>query len=278
VSARPPGVFTVAWRVGVQIVRGNAFGIAAQIAYNFLFALFPFLITLVSLATYFPIHGLLRRFLDAVHPLLPTNAYDLVAHQLALTFESHHGGLLTLGLVLSIWSASSAVTALVTGLNEAYGVKETRPFWHIRAMAVLMTLTGSAAMLAVLSIIIVGGRIGRWLSNELGEPRLYSVTWSLVRWPVTAAIVMVGLSALYHFCPNVKRRFRLVTPGTIAGTALWLASTLGFSVYVNHSSNYNAMYGSLAAVVVLLTGFYVSGLALILGGQIDAVVEGRSKK
>ncbi len=278
-TARPPGVLTIAWRVGVQLARGNAFGIAAQIAYNFLFALFPFLITLVSLAAYLPIHGILRRFLDAVHPLLPANAYELVAHQLTSTFESHHAGLLTVGLVLSVWSASSAVTALAHALNEAYGVKETRPFWRVRGLAMLLTLSGGAAFFTVLVILVIGGQIGRWLSNELGEPRLYSVAWSALRWPVTAVIAIVGFSVLYHLCPNVKRRFRLVTPGSLAGTGLWLGSTIGFSFYVNHgAANYNAMYGSLAAFVVLLSGFYVSGLALILGGQIDAIVEGRTPK
>jgi membrane protein len=277
-SARPPGLLTIAWRVGLQLARGNAFGIAAQIAYNFLFALFPFLITLVSLAAYLPIHGLLHRFLDVVHPLLPASAYDLVAHQLSHTFESHHVGLLTLGLVLSVWSASSAVTALVAGLNDAYGVKETRPFWRVRGLAILLTISSSVGLLAILVVIVLGGRVGRWLSAELGEPSLYSAAWSLMRWPVTALIAMVGLAVLYYACPNVKRRFRLVTPGTLAGTALWLASTIGFSFYVNSWANYSAMYGSLAAVVVLLTGFYVSGLALILGGQIDAVIEGRTAK
>jgi membrane protein len=278
VSTRPPGLLTIAWRVGVQLARGNAFGIAAQIAYNFLFALFPFLITLVSLAAYLPIHGLLHRFLEAVQPLLPASAYDLVARQLTATFESHHAGLLTLGLVLSVWSASSAVTALANALNEAYGVQETRPFWRVRVLAILLTVSGGIAMLAILVILVLGGRVGRWLSNELGEPRLYSLAWAALRWPVTAVIVMIGLAVLYHLCPNVKRRFRLVTPGSLAGTFLWLSSTIGFSIYVNHNPNYNAMYGSLAAVVVLLSGFYVSGLALILGGQIDAVIEGRAAK
>ncbi len=275
-SRRPPGLLTIFWRVGLQLARGNAFGIAAQIAYNFLFALFPFLITLVSLAAYLPIHGLLHHFLAAVEPLLPSAAYQLVAHQLSYTFESHHGGLLTLGLVLSIWSASSAVTALITGLNDAYGVHETRPFWRVRGLALILTISGSVALFAILIVVILGGRIGHWLSSAFGRPSLYSAAWSLLRWPVTALIAMVGLAFLYHLCPNVKRPFRLVTPGTLAGTALWLASTIGFSFYVNSWANYSAMYGSLAAVIVLLPGFYVTGLALILGGQIDAVIEGRA--
>jgi membrane protein len=276
VSPRPPGVLTIFWRVGVQLARGNAFGIAAQIAYNFLFALFPFLITLVSLAAYLPIHGLLRHFLEAVQPLLPAAAYKLVEHQLSSTLESHHGGLLTLGLALSVWSASSAVSALIAGLNDAYHVQETRPFWRTRGLALILTVGGGVGMLAILVVVILGGRIGHWLSNAFGKPVLYSAVWSLLRWPVTAVIVMVGLAFLYHLGPNVKRPFRLVTPGTLAGTFLWLASTIGFSFYVNSWANYSVMYGSLAAVVVLLTGFYMTGLALILGGQIDAVIEGRA--
>ncbi|HUB09824.1 MAG TPA: YihY/virulence factor BrkB family protein [Myxococcales bacterium] len=271
---KQPGFLRVVWRVGVQLAKGNAFGLATQLAYNFFFALFPFLICLVALASFLPIHGLLHRFLDGIRGFLPANAYDLVAKQLTSALGHRHGALLTAGLAIALWSASSGITALMSGLNEAFGVRETRPFWRVRGLAMAITVAGGTAVLVILSVLVLGGRLGHWLARAIGAPALESVLWSVLRWPVTALFVMTALASVYRVCPNVKRRFRLITPGTVAGTLLWLASAVGFSFYVNNFGNYNAMYGSIATVIVLLTWFYVSGLVLILGGQIDAVVEG----
>ncbi len=271
---RGRGFFRVLWRVAKQLAKGNAFGLATQLAYNFFFALFPFLICLVALASFLPIHGWLHRFLEAIHDFLPAQAYDLVAKQLTSAFLHRHGGLLTAGLAVAIWSASSGVVALMSGLNEAFGVPETRPFWKVRGLAAAITVAGGVAMLVTVAVLVLGGHLGRWVGRELGAPALQSVIWSVLRWPATTLLVMTALALVYKLCPNVRRRFRLVSPGTVAGTLLWLVSAVGFSFYVNNFGNYNAMYGSLATVVVLLTWFYVSGLVLILGGQIDAVVEG----
>ncbi|MHB8418576.1 MAG: YihY/virulence factor BrkB family protein [Myxococcales bacterium] len=260
--------------MAVQLARGNAFGLATQLAYNFLFALFPFLICLVALASFLPIHGLIHRLLEGIRGFLPQSSYDLVAHQLTSAFAHRHGGLLTAGLALAIWSASSGITALISGLNEAFGVDETRSFWRVRGLAIALTVAGSLAVLVIVSVLVLGGHLGHWLASAIGAPALQSVIWSVVRWPLTAFLVMAALASVYSVCPNVKRRFRLLTPGTFSGTLLWLVSAVGFSFYVNHFGSYNAMYGSLATVIVLLTWFYVSGLVLILGGQIDAVVEG----
>ncbi len=268
------GVFKIVWNVAKELATGDAFGLATQLAYNFFFALFPFLLCLVAFASFLPIHGLLNRLLASIEQFLPTSAYQLLAHQVSGAFAHRHGGLLTFGLAVAIWSASSGVAALMAGLNGAFGVSETRPFWKVRGLAILITLAGGATLLLVLAMLVLGGEAGHWLAGLLGATALQAQIWGIARWPLTAALVLLALSLMYKVCPNVKRRFRLVTPGSVAGTVLWLAAPLGFTFYVNHFGHYNAMYGSLATVIVLLTWFYVSGLVLILGGQIDAVVEG----
>ncbi len=263
----------IAWSVTKRLLRGNAFGLATQLAYNFLFALFPLLICLVALTPFLPVHGQLDRLLEEARPFLPSSSYRLLAQQLSAVLTHRHGGLLGVGLAAALWSASSGVTALMSGLNEAYGVRETRPFWKVRGLALLLTVGGSLALLLSATIVVLGGRVGRRLSEAIGLPSLYSSAWSVFRWPVTAIILILVLDVFYHFCPNTRRRFRFLSPGSIAGSLLWLASALGFTFYVNHFGNYNAMYGSLATVIVLLTWLYVTGLVLLVGGEIDAAYD-----
>ncbi len=222
--------FRVGLRVIIQLARGNAFGLATQLAYNFFFALFPFLICLVALASFLPIHGLLHRFLGTLEPFLPSSVHELVSRQLTSAFAHRHGGLLTAGLGLAVWSASSGIAALIAALNEAFGVQETRPFWRVRGLAVAITVGGGVAVLVTLALVVLGGRLGRWVSRLLGAPALQSALWSVLRWPLTALIVMSALAIVYCVCPNVRRRFRLVTPGPLAGTRLWLGSARGVSV------------------------------------------------
>ena len=256
-------------------MRGNAFGLAAQLAYNFLFALFPFLICLVALAPFLPVRGVEARLLDAAEPFLPGSSYRLLARELHAIVTHRHTGLLSAGLAVALWSASSGVTALIYGLNEAHGVSETRPFWKVRGLALLLTIAGGAAFLVAGAIIVLGGRAGRLLSQAIGAPSLYSDAWSVLRWPLTTLLLVFVLDVLYRLCPNVRRRFRFLSPGSVAGALLWVGSTVGFRLYVAHFGHYNAMYGSLGAVVVLLTWLYVTGFVLLLGGEIDAALEGR---
>ncbi len=259
-------------RLITEVGRNNLFGVAAQLAYNFLFSLFPFLIFLVALAAFLPVKGIVDRLLGSVRPFVPTSAFDLVARNLRAVVTHRHGELLAIGLLTAIWSASNAISSLMTGLNLAYAVQETRPFWKTRGIALAVTIGGAVAGLLGISVAILGGDAGRWLSGQIGAPNLYNDAWAFLRWPILALLLMIVLAFLYWICPNVKMRFRLVTPGSLLSTVLWLAASVGFSFYTDHFGNYNAMYGSLGAVIVLLTWFYITGLILVLGGQVNALL------
>ena len=259
-------------RLYAEINRNNLFGVAAQLAYNFLFALFPFLLCLVALAAFLPVHGLVDRLLATFRAFMPSSVYKLVAHHLVSLVTQRHGELVTLGLILAIWSASNGIAALTTGLNLAYSVQETRPFWKTRGLAIGFTLGGGLAALIGITVLVLGGQAGDWISRQLGHPGLYTTTWSIVRWPISAALLMIVLALLYYSCPNVRMKFKYVTLGSVTSTLLWIASSLAFSFYVDKFGNYNATYGSIGTVVVLLTWLYLTGFILILGGQLNALV------
>ncbi|MHB1845720.1 MAG: YihY/virulence factor BrkB family protein, partial [Deltaproteobacteria bacterium] len=252
-----------------EIDRNNLFGVAAQLAYNFLFSLFPFLIFLVALAAFLPVQGLTSRLLLEAKPFVPTSVYDLVSTNLTALVTHRHGELVTFGLLAAIWSASNGVASLMTGLNLAYAVQETRPFWKTRGIAVAVTLGGGLGALVGIIVLIVGGDVGDWVSKRVGMPSLYSSSWTYLRWPVLAAILMTVLAFLYWLCPNVKTRFRYVSPGAAISTLLWLGGAFGLSFYANHFGNFNATYGSIGTVIVLLTWLYLTGFVLALGGQIN---------
>jgi membrane protein len=247
---------------------------AAQLSYYFLFSLFPFLFFLVTLAAYLPFaHGAVQAMMERIAPLVPGEALSLVDGQLRALLNQPRPKLLTLGLVVALWSASRGVDALRTALNLAYDVPESRPFWKTQGVAMLMTLVGTLLIPVSFTLFLLGGRVGEWLAERLQLVDAYYLVWSWVRWPFTASLVMLMLALCYYVLPDVKQRFRYITPGSVIGSVLWMASTWGFTQYVEHFGKYNVMYGSIGGVVVLLLWLYLTGLIFILGGELNAILE-----
>ena len=185
--------------------------------------------------------------------------------------------LLTLGLMVALWSASRGVDALRKALNLAYDVPESRPFWKTQSLAMLMTVVGTLLIPLSFMVFLLGGRVGEWLAARLQIVDAFLLLWSWLRWPFTASLVMLMLALCYYVLPDVKQRFKYITPGSAIGTVLWLVSTWGFTQYVEHFGRYNVMYGSIGGVVVLLLWFYLTGLIFILGGELNAILEHASK-
>ena len=251
---------------------------AAQLSYYFLFSLFPFLFFLVTLAAYLPFsHGAVEAALTRVAPLIPGDALSLVQDQLRSLVNQPRPKLLTLGLAVALWSASRGVDALRTALNMAYDVPESRPFWKTQGLAMVMTLLGTLLIPLSFGLFLLGGKLGEWLAERLQVEQVFQLVWSWVRWPFVAALVMLVLALCYYVLPDVKQRFKYITPGSVIGTGLWLVSTWGFTQYVDHFGKYNVTYGSIGGVVVLLLWLYISGLIFILGGELNAILEHASK-
>jgi membrane protein len=269
-----------AWELVKKTARhvsdNDAAGRAAQLSYYFVFALFPFLFFLVTLTAYVPLGGALDGLMQRLDPVMPDEALDIIRTQLTSLTTQQRPHFLTFGLALSLWSASRGVDALRAALNLSYDVKESRPWWRVQAMALLVTIATSALMLLAIAGITLGTGLGQWLASKAHVDQFWPVLWSWLRWPVTAIGIMLVLALLYFCLPDVKQQWRFITPGSVVGTILWLLLAWGFSAYAENFGSYDKTYGAIGGVIVLMTWFYISGFVFILGGEINAVIEQHS--
>jgi membrane protein len=257
-----------------EYVRDNVSDSAAILSYYFVFSLFPFLVVLATLTAYIPgVKTSIATMLSRAHAILPPQAMSLIDQHVRGLINEPRPKLLTIGLLVTLYSASRGVDAVRRALNLAYDVKESRPFWKTEGIAIGMTIGGALLVLLSVSGLIVGGDLGLWLAERLHIAHAYVVAWSWLRWPVTAAVIMLCAALGYYLLPDVEQQFKFITPGSVSGTLVWLAATWGFSQYAAHFGSYNVTYGSIGGVIVLMTWFYLSGLVFLLGGEINAILE-----
>jgi membrane protein len=246
---------------------------AAALSYYFLFSLFPLLFFLATLTAYLPLGRSLDLLLDRLRPVLPGQAMDLLTEHMRALVARPRPRLLTIGLLFTLYSASRAIDAVRKGLNLAYDVKESRPLWKTEALAIGMTIGGTVLALVGVTALVAGGDAGYWLAQQVGMATAYSFTWRWLRWPVTATSIMLAAALGYYLLPDVKQKFKYITPGSVGGTLVWLLGTAGFSQYVKHFGTYNVTYGSIGGVIVLMTWLYIAGFIFSLGGEINAILE-----
>jgi membrane protein len=252
--------------------------IAAALSYYFIYSLFPFLFFLATLTAYLPLGQSVQLLLDRVRPVLPAQALDIIDQHLNALVTQTHPKLLTIGILFTLYSASRGVDAVRKGLNLAYDVKETRPLWRTELAAFGATIVGAALVLVGIAALVLGGDAGWWLARQLNVETAYVFVWHWLRWPVTAAVIMLAAALVYYSLPNVKQKFKYITPGSVIATLTWLAATWGFSQYVGHFGNYDVTYGSIGGVIVLMTWLFISGFIFLMGGEINAILEHASKE
>jgi membrane protein len=257
-----------------EYVRDNVSDSAAILSYYFVFSLFPFLVVLATLTAYLPeVKRSVGTLLSRAHAILPPQAMNLIDQHVHGLINQPRPKLLTVGLLVTLYSASRGVDAVRRSLNLAYDVKESRPFWKTEGIAIGMTVGGALLVLLSVSGLIVGGDLGLWLAQRLHIAREYVVVWSWLRWPITAAVIMLCAALGYYLLPDVEQQFKFITPGSVFGTLAWLGATWGFSQYAAHFGSYNVTYGSIGGVIVLMTWFYLSGFVFLMGGEINAILE-----
>jgi membrane protein len=260
-------------RTIAEIEEDRCLGLAAQMAFYFFLALFPALLFLVALITYLPLDNALRELLAALGPVAPQEALALLRGQIEQLSEDGHGGVLTAGIAGALWSSSVAMVAIIDALNHAYDVTEWRPWWKRRLIAVVLTIALAVFIVAALAFVLLGPGVAAWIAGRLGLADAVVFVWQLVRWPLIVAFVIVGVDLVYYFAPNRKAPWAWVTPGSALATALWIASSFAFKVYVANFGEYNATYGAIGGIVVMLLWFYVSGLAILVGAELNGVLE-----
>ena len=246
---------------------------AAQLAYYFFFALFPALLFVVALASYFPVTTLIDDMFRTLGGFMPPEALTLITDQLTKISDSEDSGLMTLGVLLAVSSSSAAMTAIIDTLNRAYGIEESRPWWQVRLTAIALTIGVSLFILISFALVIVGPTVATELAEEWQLGAAFEWTWKILQWPLVFALVSVGIALIYYFAPDADQDWIWLTPGSVAATTLWLLASLGFKYYVANWGNYTETYGLIGAVMILLLWFYISGLVILLGAEMNAEIE-----
>lgn len=257
------------WR---EINEDNCFGLAAQLAFYFALALFPALIFVVALASYFP-KSVMNDVLAALAPIAPREVVTLIRTQLDAILAAEQGGLLTLGVLGAVWSSSGALTAIIDALNRAYDIDESRPWWKVQVIATLLTLGLALFILVAFTLVIAGPEIANKVAAWFGLSQVFALVWTVVQWPIVFVMVGLAVAMTYYVAPDAEQEWIFLTPGSLFATLLWLIASLGFRFYVQNVSDYTATYGALGGAVVLLLWLYVSGLVLLVGGELNAEIE-----
>ena len=247
----------------------HLFVFAAGLSYYFVLSLFPLLILIASILKYVPIPHLFEALLGFMSLLVPGDGMGLVRNIVSDVTSHKHTNLITLGLVFTVWTASSGFAAMIDGLDVVYRVRETRPVWKTRPIALgLAVLVGSLLLLA-LGLMIEGTHFGQWFTVRFGLTPGFLATWRYLRWSIAFVSAIFAVELLYHFGPNVKQRFRDSLPGAIVAVIAWIGWSYLLGSYFRHVGSLNKTYGILGAAIALYTWFYFSGFTILLGGEIN---------
>jgi membrane protein len=256
-----------------RINQDQIFGRAAQLSYYFLLALFPLLLFLINILGYLAQQGTLFRdkLLVYVAALMPASAFLLVHNTLDEVSAASGKGKLSFGLLAALWAASNGLGAISETLNIAYNVKEKRPWWKVRLICIGLTVALAILILAALAIVLYGGTIGEALATRYGFSNLFTIVWKIVQWPIALLFVLTTFNLVYNFAPNIPGHARRwITPGAFVGVGLWLLVSFGFRLYLGFFDSYSVTYGSLGAVIILMLWFYLSGVAILIGGEVNS--------
>jgi membrane protein len=250
----------------------NVLGLAAQLAYYFLLALVPAIVCVVALTSFVPPQTI-ERMLQSAATVVPGDIVDILRDELNSLRQGESGGVLSLGLLMALWSSSAALVAVTDALNRAYDIDEGRPWWKVRLLAIGLTIGLALFVVSAFTLVVAGPELAEVIASRIGLGDAFTATWKIVQWPIAFALVALGIGIIYYFAPDADQDWAWVTPGSVLATLLWLLASLAFRLYVTNFTDYNATYGSLGGVIVLMLWFYISGLAILTGAELNAEIE-----
>jgi len=257
-----------------EFQRDDALGLAAQLAFYLILALFPFILVLVSLMGTFSSSELAEEVLAYFEQVTPQEVYQIIEAYTGDIISGNNPApeLFSVGLVITLWSASGAFAALINALNKAYDVEETRPIWKVRGIALLMTLGLSVIVLTGVLLLVAGPPIGKGIASLFGLGDIFALVWNVARWPVAFFFMVLTVALLYYFGPDAGQPFRWITPGGLIGVLLWVLASVIFRFYVSNFGSYDETYGSIGAVIILLLYLYISSLTILFGAELNATL------
>lgn len=264
----------VAWHVWAEISDKNLFLASGGVTYAVLLALFPGLAALVSIYGLVLDPAQVRQQINALSDVLPPQTQQMIGSELTSLVSASSGALgsgLVIGLLLALWTASRGTSGLITAINLAYGERETRGFLHFNLLALGLTLGAILGGLVTIALVAVLPAV----VQAIGFGAVLNWLMLIIEWPLLIGLMLAGLAVLYHYAPSRRRPWRWLSPGAMLATLLWLAGSIGFSVYVSNFASYNKTYGSLGGAVVLMTWLYLSAFVVLLGAAVNAQAERR---
>jgi len=271
---------TFVGRIWTRINDHDIFGRSAQLSYYFLLAVFPLMLVLVTLLGYFAGAGsdLRNKLLSYLSTVMPYSAVTLVRTTLDEITRARGTGKISLGILAALWAASNGMGAVSSTLNVAYAVKEERPWWKVRLVAVFLTTMFAFFIVIALAILFFGGHLGARVAAYYGFSAAFILAWSILQWPIALAFLLLTFDLIYYLAPNVRRpKRRLWTGGAITAVVLWLLVSFGFRLYLHFFNSYSITYGSLGALIVLMLWFYFTGMAILIGGEVNSELEQQAR-
>jgi membrane protein len=254
-----------------QFMSDDCMGLAQQIAYSSLLAFFPAVIALVGFLDLINAYDALHDFLT---PVAPTAVTDMIE-----TFQkdTSNGGsvvALVVGTFGAVWAASGAMGTIVKAVNRAYDRLETRPFWHVRVISIVLVIATAFVTAGMLLLIVLGGDLGAAIAKKASLGSAWDWIWNLVRWPLAFAIVLLLFAVIYYLAPNTDvRTWQWVTPGSVVGGLMWVALSGLFALYTAFSDSYTKTYGSLAAGIILLLWLNYTAWGILFGAELNAELD-----
>lgn len=250
---------------------------SAAVAYQVFFSLFPFIIFLVALLGVLQLQAVFDFILKQSETVMPSSAFTMIESIVKNIQSSSSGGIMSVGVIVALWSASGGVRMLMHSMNVAYDV-EDRPAWKKFPLSVLYALLLAVLLITSATLLFMGPSLVEPIVSAVGLGSIFTTVWTYARIPVAILLVMFSVGLIYWLFPNYKQPFRFVTPGALIAVIVWILASLAFSFYVANFSSYSATYGALASVIVLLLYFFITALILLFGAEINAetyrVVEG----
>jgi len=263
------------WGLYRKTMETDIFSRAAQVAFYFSFSLFPLLFFLVSLfgIVLESTEGLKAELFTYVRQIMPSSAFELVRKTVEEIIDSSSSGKLTLGLAITLWSASAGIDSVRSALNAVYELRETRWWWKTKAQSLAITLLLILLVAVVLGIVFYGWQAAQVALSYIGLQVTSPLVLVSIQWISILVVMLFACEVIYNLLPNFKKyRWDWITPGSIVAIVLWLLLTRGFRLYLEYFNTYNKAYGSLGAVIILMLWLYLTAIVVMIGGVINAVL------
>lgn len=269
-------LFSFAKKLNIKMKEDRATGLAAEQSYYYTLSLFPLMILILSVIPYLSLSPDL--VITTLEKMMPAETVALFEENILDIVENKNGGLLTFGILATIWSASNGMNAFIHSMNVAFDTEEKRNFIVSRLISIVLTLGLIAAFIVVLILPVFGEVLIEFIKKISPLSGNTEILLNILRWVIAVSVMATILSLLYYFAPEKHYPFKEVIPGAIIATILWLVISFGFSFYVSHFGNYSSTYGGLGGVIVLMLWLFLSGLTFVIGGEINALLHKNKMK